>query len=112
MGISWYEKGSWCVRESRALRDVRLEVPEAVRRGESVKLVCEYDLERAALYSIKWYKGDDEFYRFVPKEAPPTRVFPMPGVNVDKSSLSNDETRDREDEMVLWYRMNGVSFPA
>jgi hypothetical protein len=74
------------VGASYGLRDVRLEVPEAVRRGESVKLVCEYDLEHAALYSIKWYKGDDEFYRYVPKESPPTRVFPLPGVNVDVST--------------------------
>ncbi|XP_071446191.1 uncharacterized protein [Hetaerina americana] len=67
------------------LRDVRIEVPEAVRRGDRAKLSCEYDLEGSPLYSLKWYRGDEEFYRFVPKEAPPSKVFPQPGVNVDVS---------------------------
>ncbi|KAG8228801.1 hypothetical protein J437_LFUL008722 [Ladona fulva] len=68
-----------------ALRDVRIEVPEAVRRGDRARLVCEYDLEGSPLYSLKWYRGDEEFYRYVPKEAPPSKVFPQPGVNVDVS---------------------------
>ncbi|GLH08255.1 Uncharacterized protein GBIM_13528 [Gryllus bimaculatus] len=66
-----------------ALREVRLWVPEAVRSGHAVKLACDYDLEEAALYSIKWYRGDQEFYRYVPKESPPTRVFALPGIHVD-----------------------------
>jgi hypothetical protein len=69
------------------LRDLQIKVPEAVRRGSSVELSCDYDLEGALLYSIKWYKDDQEFYSYVPKEAPPTRVFPVPGVVVDVSPL-------------------------
>lgn len=60
-------------------------MPEAVRAGSHVKLLCDYDLEQAALYSIKWYRGEEEFYRYVPKESPPTRVFALPGVHVDVS---------------------------
>ncbi|XP_046399111.1 uncharacterized protein LOC124165676 [Ischnura elegans] len=67
------------------LRDVRLTVPVAVRRGGRVKLSCDYDLEDAQLYSVKWYRGDQEFFRFVPREEPHTQVFPYPGVNVDVS---------------------------
>jgi hypothetical protein len=74
---------------ARSLRGVRLDVPEAVLTGDTARLACDYDLEHAALYSIKWYRGDDEFYRFVPKESPPTRVFPLPGINVDVSSSHN-----------------------
>ncbi|KAG8226561.1 hypothetical protein J437_LFUL000644 [Ladona fulva] len=66
-----------------ALRNVRISVPEAVRRGETARLSCDYDLEMAPLYSIKWYRGDEEFYRYVPKEAPPTQVFPLAGISVD-----------------------------
>lgn len=68
-----------------ALRDVRLWVPEAVRAGANVKLACDYNLDEDALYSIKWYRGDQEFYRYVPKESPPTRVFALPGIRVDIS---------------------------
>ncbi|CAG9813264.1 unnamed protein product [Phaedon cochleariae] len=33
---------------------MHIRVPEAVPRGESVVLGCDYDLESAALYTIKW----------------------------------------------------------
>ncbi|KAJ8916310.1 hypothetical protein NQ315_005005 [Exocentrus adspersus] len=69
---------------SRSLKGMRLNVPRAVRAGHSVTLSCEYDLEDAPLYSVKWYRDNDEFYRYVPKEAPPTRVFSLPGLHVDK----------------------------
>lgn len=68
---------------------MRLTVPIAVREGHSVTLGCDYDLEGAALYSVKWYRENDEFYRYVPKEEPPTRVFPLPGLHVDVSLLLN-----------------------
>lgn len=73
-----------------ALRAMHIEVPEAAKAGESVTLSCDYDLESAALYTIKWYRGDEEFYRYVPKESPPTRVFPMPAVNVDVSDFHSN----------------------
>lgn len=65
---------------------MKIVVPTAVRAGATVTLECDYDLENAALYSIRWYHGDEEFYRFVPKESPPYKVFPtMPAYNVDVS---------------------------
>lgn len=67
------------------LKGMRLNVPRAVRAGHSVTLGCEYDLEGAQLYSVKWYRENDEFYRYVPKEEPPIRVFPIQGIRVDVS---------------------------
>lgn len=68
------------------LKGVRIWNPEAIRAGESLRLSCDYDLDGVPLYSIKWYFGDQEFYRFVPKESPPTRVFPLSGdTSVDVS---------------------------
>ncbi|XP_018328873.1 uncharacterized protein LOC108739465 isoform X2 [Agrilus planipennis] len=69
----------------KSLKSVNLSVPIAVRAGHSVTLECDYDLEGAPLYSVKWYYGDSEFYRYVPKEEPPTRVFPLRGMHVDVS---------------------------
>ncbi|KAG8234399.1 hypothetical protein J437_LFUL015062 [Ladona fulva] len=74
-----------CIFPASGLRDVRVAVPVAVRRGARVKLSCEYDLENAQLYSVKWYRGDQEFFRFVPRDEPHTQVFPHPGINVDVS---------------------------
>jgi len=67
------------------LRNVGVIVPAAVSPGDTVTLQCSYDLEGDELYTVKWYKGRQEFFRYVPKELPHTRVFPLPGVNVDVS---------------------------
>lgn len=71
-----------------ALKDTKLVIkPQGgfVRRGHPATLVCEYDLEGAPLYSVKWYRGSREFFRHVPNETPPTKIFPFQGLNLDVS---------------------------
>ncbi|KAG8284463.1 hypothetical protein J6590_102460 [Homalodisca vitripennis] len=65
------------------LRDVTLRMPVAVPTGSTASLLCLYDLEGDQLYTVKWYKGRQEFFRYVLKELPHTRVFALPGINVD-----------------------------
>ncbi|XP_068085278.1 uncharacterized protein [Anabrus simplex] len=71
------------------LRDVRVVVPAAILRGHSAVLLCHFDLEGDSLYSVKWYKGRREFYRYTPKEDPAMKIFPIHGMRVDRSR-SND----------------------
>ncbi|XP_055380704.1 uncharacterized protein LOC129611536 [Condylostylus longicornis] len=72
-----------------ALRGVQLIVePPTVRRGHHATFRCLYDMNGAELYSVKFYRGLLEFYRFTPNERPSTKVFPFPGFNVDVS-MSN-----------------------
>jgi len=77
-----------------------LHIPDLVYRGESVWFNCTYDLENEALYSIKWFKRNNEvkeegvwseFYRFIPNDDEVKKVYPMKGAKVDieKSSLGN-----------------------
>lgn len=68
--------------ETAALRDVEVFVPAAVRRGETTRLHCMYDLEGDTLYAVKWYKGRREFYRYTPKENPAMKTFSVNGINV------------------------------
>lgn len=76
MFILYTAKDVWC------LRNVSLLVlPPAVQRGQNAVLLCHYDLEGAPLYSVKWYRGRHEFYRFSPQENPPNKIFPFPGVH-------------------------------
>ncbi|XP_055642208.1 uncharacterized protein LOC129779003 isoform X2 [Toxorhynchites rutilus septentrionalis] len=42
-------------------------------------------MEGAALYSVKWYKGKREFFRYTPKGNPELMVFPLPGITVERS---------------------------
>lgn len=42
-----------------------VEVPVYKFRGEDAQLECQYDRGTDPLYSVKWYKDDNEFYRLV-----------------------------------------------
>uniref|UniRef100_A0A182TNB1 Ig-like domain-containing protein n=1 Tax=Anopheles melas TaxID=34690 RepID=A0A182TNB1_9DIPT len=70
------------------LKDVRVSVPVAIRRGDNANLICHYDMEGAELYSVKWYKGKREFFRYTPKEIPALKSFVVAGLSVERP-LSN-----------------------
>ncbi|XP_075675561.1 uncharacterized protein LOC113798609 isoform X2 [Dermatophagoides pteronyssinus] len=74
-----------------SLRLVMLEVPSPSYAGESIELNCIYELEQDKLYSVKWYKNDVEFYRYVPKDWPPGQFLPINGISVDlaKSGMNS-----------------------
>ncbi|KAJ8976363.1 hypothetical protein NQ317_013274 [Molorchus minor] len=74
-----------------ALKDVYVSVPQAAKIMDTVTLQCKYDLEGEPLYTVKWYKGSKEFYRYIPKELPNTQVFPLPGIDVDLSKSNPNE---------------------
>ena len=53
---------------------------------DEAALTCKYDLEGEELYSVKWYKDGNEFYRYIPAERDQkVTTFNMPGVKVDVS---------------------------
>lgn len=64
------------------MSDVRVEGPTAVRSGDHAILICLYDLEGDPLYSVKWYKTGQEFYRYTPKENPSMKFFAAEGIEV------------------------------
>ncbi|XP_050317609.1 uncharacterized protein LOC126751405 [Bactrocera neohumeralis] len=76
---------TWHDYAQAALSNVSLYIePPAVRRGQSVILRCQYSLEGAPLYSIKYYRGNYEFYRYTPGEFPNVKHFQYPGIKVDE----------------------------
>lgn len=62
-----------------------MEVSTLVQVGETVELQCDYQLD-TELYSIKWYRDNVEFYRFIPSEEPHTTVFIVPGMELVETS--------------------------
>jgi len=68
-----------------SLQNVKLVFPPVVRLGGEATLLCLYDLEGQPLYSVQWYRGNHEFYRYMPNESPPGRAFPFEGIVVDVS---------------------------
>lgn len=41
---------------------------------------------KEALYSVKWYRDNEEFYRYVPKDNPPQNSYVVDGIKVDVSN--------------------------
>ncbi|KAL1463460.1 hypothetical protein WDU94_015210 [Cyamophila willieti] len=71
------------------MKNLQISVPQAVVSGGSAVLECTYDLEGDLLYSVKWFRGKTEFYRYVPKENPRTRTFASSGITVDVSTFTS-----------------------
>ena len=63
-------------------------MPISSKIGEDHKLICEYKLNSSeSLYFLRWYKDGKEFFRYMPKEEPPNRVFDGAGVTVKVNIL-------------------------
>lgn len=74
-----------------SLRLKELRIPTHAVRNQSVKLECDFDLDGETLYSIKWYKDGKEFYRYVPRDAPPVQVFRQNGITVDVHNSTENQ---------------------
>ena len=70
-----------------------IEVPPHKVVGDKAVLICQFDMEGDTLYSVKWYKDDREFYRFVPNDRPRLQVFDTEGIQVDVSTKYNGYIR-------------------
>ncbi|XP_059095713.1 uncharacterized protein LOC131890389 [Tigriopus californicus] len=65
--------------------------PHQTNGTDNAELKCEFDMEGESLYSVKWYKDDHEFYRFVPNEHPQLQVFDVNGIHVDRHRSSREK---------------------
>ncbi|RWS08773.1 uncharacterized protein B4U79_03125, partial [Dinothrombium tinctorium] len=55
-----------------------------------VWLNCSFDLENDKLYSIKWYKNNNEFYRYVPRDEQKIRIYSTPGMEFISVNFPNE----------------------
>jgi len=68
-------------------------VPAHVEVGDNARLTCRFDMGSDTLYSVKWYKNDLEFYRYVPNDRPKLQVFAQKGIHVDRSRSTRQHVR-------------------
>ncbi|XP_039748901.1 junctional adhesion molecule 2A-like [Pararge aegeria] len=73
------------IKESLLLRIVQVTVPSYRIRGQPAQLECDYELGGDTLYSVKWYRDNEEFYRYMPKYDPPKHSYKLEGVKVELS---------------------------
>lgn len=62
-----------------------LSVPKVIDFRDTAVLSCVFELESSKLYSVKWYKDDLEFYRFMPNNVPQAQAFLVDGVKLKVS---------------------------
>ncbi|EEB13171.1 beat protein, putative [Pediculus humanus corporis] len=67
------------------LKLLEVRVPQLIDIREEAILKCKFDLEGDELYSVKWYKEELEFYRYMPDNNPKILTFPVDGVHVLES---------------------------
>lgn len=68
-----------------SLSNLNVRIPEHIQTGESADLTCSFNLGGDDLYSVKWYKGRHEFYRYMPNERPKIKIFPVKGMKINVS---------------------------
>ncbi|XP_076063409.1 uncharacterized protein LOC143038274 [Oratosquilla oratoria] len=68
---------------TQAIKITNFVVPETLEGGKESKLLCEWQTEGDQLYSLKWYVGLHEFYRYTPAGVSPKQVFASDAFTVD-----------------------------
>nr|XP_012136375.1 PREDICTED: uncharacterized protein LOC105661969 isoform X1 [Megachile rotundata] len=76
---------------------VEMKVPNEAKIGSSIELECVWQIHGpSGLYSVKWYKDDHEFFRYVPDNDPRIQTFSQPGINVDNRWNTENSIRLKE----------------
>lgn len=89
------------VSESLLLKIIRVSVPTYRVRGQPAQLECEFELGGDTLYSVKWYRDNEEFYRYLPKYEPPKHAYKLEGIKVDVSIIIG-----KRNGMLLLFSIN------
>ena len=66
-----------------SLSNLSVRIPEFIQKGQQADLTCSYNLGGDTLYSVKWYKGRHEFYRYMPTETPVIKTFPVKNMKIN-----------------------------
>lgn len=74
-----------------SLSNLSVRIPEYIQKGQTADLTCSFNLGGDKLYSVKWYKGRHEFYRYMPNENPVIKTFPVKGMIINMT----DSTQSR-----------------
>ena len=61
---------------------------DAVSR-QMTMFVSRFDMEGDTLYSVKWYRNEQEFFRYVPNDRPKLQIFPQEGIRVEVKKMLN-----------------------
>ncbi|XP_069164723.1 uncharacterized protein [Procambarus clarkii] len=81
---AWMAAMVLLAQDTATIRITHVRVPETVEAGGEGDLECSWEEDSDNVYSIKWYQGAHEFYRYTPTAAHPVQIFDPPTLDVDK----------------------------
>ena len=85
-------------------------VPPFKLGGGSASLGCDFDPQGEQVYSVKWYKGGQEIFRYLPSnKLHPVAVFSRPGVTIDEVIVICQELVFLNLMKFPFYRLNNLS---
>ncbi|XP_069960372.1 uncharacterized protein [Cherax quadricarinatus] len=69
------------------VKSLRVKVPRMAFLGDDVQLECTFPwTDPSFLYSIKWWRDNDQFYQYIPKNKDPKMTFNVSGITVDSQN--------------------------
>ena len=74
---------------AHCLRIIEVKVKPEVLRGSNVDLRCVFDSDGDRIYSVKWYKGSHEFFRYLPEGPVRFQIFSWSNFTIDVSTVNN-----------------------
>ncbi|XP_045124051.1 uncharacterized protein LOC123512003 [Portunus trituberculatus] len=80
---AWVLAATLLIQGAAGIRITRVSVPPLVRAGGEAELSCEWESESDQMYSVKWYQGSHEFYRYTPTASRPIQIFDPPTLDVE-----------------------------
>ncbi|XP_060533194.1 uncharacterized protein LOC132706103 [Cylas formicarius] len=87
--------GFFClpIHEGQSFRLTNMTAPPLQDPRKDMPLHCRFDLGGEELYAVKWYKDDQEFFRYTPSFTDSYTRYPVPGVLVDTKRSRCDRTK-------------------
>ncbi|XP_022196764.2 uncharacterized protein LOC111054108 [Nilaparvata lugens] len=96
---------SLCVAKGLKVTDFM--VPRYADVGSTVVLKCDFTLGQGKLNSVKWYKDEAEFFRFIPDTQPgqpEILLFPQSGISLDQYRSGKNSVALKD----LTYNSSGI----
>uniref|UniRef100_T1K077 Ig-like domain-containing protein n=1 Tax=Tetranychus urticae TaxID=32264 RepID=T1K077_TETUR len=78
-----------CLQVVKSLRISEFIVPRNAFEGSDARIICSYDLEGYPLYTLKWYRNEEEFFRYEPKAKEPYMYLPVKGIKINRSNSTH-----------------------
>lgn len=82
--LAWLLLAVLLVQGGGSIRITRVRVPSWLEVGGQGDLDCWWEEDADHMYSIKWYQGAHEFYRYTPTARDPIQIFDPSTLDVDR----------------------------